>query len=89
METMDYNAIIKNTKIPEFNWHVSNDSIYLEVNSKYNYSVKSWEAINTNARDFRVPVIGKSWNSSKIKKTLDHKYFLHVYKPKNGIHISI
>ena len=29
-----YNAIIKNTKIPEFNWHVSNDSIYLEVNSK-------------------------------------------------------
>ena len=79
-----YNAIIKNTKIPEFNWHVSNDSIYLEVNSKYNYSVKSWETINKNARDFRVPVIGKSWNSSKIKKTLDHKYFLHVYKPKNG-----
>jgi len=79
-----YNAIITNSKIPEFNWHVSNDSIYLEINTIYNYTVKSWEAINKDTRDFRVPVIGRSWKSHKINKTLNHKYFLHVNQPKTG-----
>ncbi|MAM64666.1 MAG: PhoPQ-activated pathogenicity-like protein PqaA type [Candidatus Marinimicrobia bacterium] len=79
-----YNAIITNSKIPEFNWSVSNDSIYLEVNTDANYTVKSWEAINENTRDFRVPVIGRSWKSDEINITLNNKYYLHVSKPKTG-----
>jgi len=79
-----YNAIITNSEIPEFDWHTSNDSIYLEVNTDANYMVKSWEAINDNSRDFRVPVIGRSWKSDEINITLNHKYYLHVSKPKTG-----
>ena len=79
-----YNAIITNSKIPKFNWHVSNDSIYLEVNADANYMVKSWEAINENTRDFRVPVIGRSWKSDEINITFNHKYYLHVSKPTTG-----
>jgi PhoPQ-activated pathogenicity-related protein len=79
-----YNAIITNSKIPEFNWSVSNDSIYLEVNTDANYTVKSWEAINENTRDFRVPVIGRSWKSDEVNITLNNKYYLHVSKPKTG-----
>ena len=79
-----YHAIITNSDIPKFNWYVSNDSIYLNVNTDANYTVKSWEAINENTRDFRVAVIGKSWKSNKINTTSNDKYYLHVSKPKTG-----
>ena len=79
-----YNAIITNSDFPEFNWYVSNDSIYLNINTDANYTVKSWEAINENTRDFRVAVIGKSWKSNKINTTSNDKYYLHVSKPKTG-----
>ena len=79
-----YNAIITNSDFPEFNWYVSNDSIYLNIYTNANYTVKSWEAINENTRDFRVPVIGKSWKSNKINTTSNDKYYLHVSKPKTG-----
>ena len=79
-----YNAIITNSDFPEFNWYVSNDSIYLNINTDANYTVKSWEAINENTRDFRVAVIGKSWKSNKINTTSNDKYYLHVNKPKTG-----
>jgi len=79
-----YHAIITNSDIPKFNWYVSNDSIYLNIYTNANYTVKSWEAINENTRDFRVPVIGKSWKSNKINTTSNDKYYLHVSKPKTG-----
>ena len=79
-----YNAIITNRNIPEFNWYVSNDSIYLEVDSNADYTIKSWQAINENTRDFRVDVIGKSWKSDEIYKTVNDKYYLHVSKPTSG-----
>ena len=79
-----YHAIITDSDIPKFNWYVSNDSIYLNVNTNANYTVKSWEAINENTRDFRVAVIGKSWKSNKINTTSNDKYYLHVSKPKTG-----
>ena len=79
-----YNAIITNRNIPEFNWYVSNDSIYLDVDSNADYTIKSWQAINENTRDFRVDVIGKSWKSDEIYKTANDKYYLHVSKPTSG-----
>tara|TARA_B100001175_G_C19110312_1_gene449404 strand:- start:5 stop:616 length:612 start_codon:yes stop_codon:yes gene_type:complete len=79
-----YHAIITKSDIPEFNWHVSNDSIYLNVNSDVNYTIKSWETINENSRDFRVPVIGKTWKSNNINTTSNNSYYLHVSKPETG-----
>ena len=79
-----YNAIITNSDIPDFNWYVSNDSIYLDVNTDANYTIKSWETINDKTRDFRVAVIGKSWKSNKIDNKSNDKYYLHVSKPKAG-----
>ena len=79
-----YNAIITNRNIPEFNWYLSNDSIYLDVDSNADYTIKSWQAINENTRDFRVDVIGKSWKSDEIYKTVNDKYYLHVSKPTSG-----
>jgi len=79
-----YNAVITDSAIPKFDWSVSADSIYLEVISDADYMVTKWAAVNENARDFRVPVIGKVWKSVEIPQTADNRYAVHFSAPENG-----
>ena len=79
-----YNAVITETTIPKVDWSVSADSIYLEVLSNVNYKVTKWEAVNENARDSRVPVIGKVWKDSELSKTSNNQYAIHFPAPENG-----
>ena len=79
-----YNAVITESPIPKVDWSVSSDSIYLEVLSDVDYKVTKWEAVNENARDFRVPVIGKVWKDLELSKTPDNQYAIHFSAPENG-----
>ena len=79
-----YNAVITESAIPKVDWSVSADSIYLEVLSDVDYKVTKWEAVNENARDFRVPVIGKVWKDSELSKTSNNQYAIHFPEPENG-----
>ncbi|HIN25935.1 MAG TPA: PhoPQ-activated pathogenicity-like protein PqaA type [Candidatus Marinimicrobia bacterium] len=79
-----YNAVITDSAIPKFDWSVNADSIYLEVFSDVDYKVTKWAAVNENARDFRVPVIGKVWKSVEIPQTADNRYAVHFSAPENG-----
>jgi len=79
-----YNAVITESAIPKVDWSVSADSIYLEVLSDVDYKVTKWEAVNENARDFRVPVIGKVWKDLELSKTPDNQYAIHFSAPENG-----
>ena len=79
-----YNAVITESAIPKVDWSVSVDSIYLEVLSDVDYKVTKWEAVNENARDFRVPVIGRVWKDSELSKTSNNQYAIHFPAPENG-----
>ena len=79
-----YNAVITERAIPKVDWSVSADSIYLEVLSDVDYKVTKWEAVNENARDFRVPVIGKVWKDSELSKTSNNRYAIHFSAPETG-----
>ena len=79
-----YNAVITESAIPKVDWSVSADSIYLEVLSDVDYKVTKWEAVNENARDFRVPVIGRVWKDSELSKTSNNQYAIHFPAPENG-----
>ena len=79
-----YNAVITESAIPKVDWSVSADSIYLEVLSDVDYKVTKWEAVNENARDFRVPVIGRVWKDSELSKTSNNQYTIHFPAPENG-----
>jgi len=79
-----YNAVITESAIPKVDWSVSADSIYLEVLSDVDYKVTKWEAVNENARDFRVPVIGKVWKDSELSKTSNNQYAIHFPAPESG-----
>ena len=79
-----YNAVITESAIPKVDWSVSVDSIYLEVLSDVDYKVTKWEAVNENARDFRVPVIGRVWKDSELSKTSNNQYAIHFPAPEKG-----
>ena len=79
-----YNAVITESAIPKVDWSVSADSIYLEVLSDVDYKVTKWEAVNENARDFRVPVIGRVWKDSELSKTSNNQYAIHFPAPERG-----
>ena len=79
-----YNAVITKSAIPKVDWSVSADSIYLEVLSDVDYKVTKWEAVNENARDFRVPVIGRVWKDSELSKTSNNQYAIHFPAPERG-----
>ena len=79
-----YNAVITESAIPKVDWTVSADSIYLEVLSDVDYKVTKWEAVNENARDFRVPVIGRVWKDSELSKTSNNQYAIHFPAPERG-----
>ena len=79
-----YNAVITESAIPNVDWSVSADSIYLEVLSDVDYKVTKWEAVNENARDFRVPVIGRVWKDSELSKTSNNQYAIHFPSPEKG-----
>ena len=79
-----YNAVITESAIPKVDWSVSADSIYLEVLSDVDYKVTKWEAVNENARDFRVPVIGRVWKDSELSQTSNNQYAIHFPAPEKG-----
>jgi PhoPQ-activated pathogenicity-related protein len=84
--TAFYKAVISDSDRPQYNWHVSNDSIYLNVDHTLNsdYSIKQWEAVNNETRDFRVDVIGRSWISTDIPKSANGRYAVKIAQPENG-----
>jgi len=84
--TAFYKAVISDSNRPQYNWHVSNDSIYLNVDHELNsdYSIKQWEAVNNETRDFRVDVIGRSWTSTDIPKSANGRYAVKIAQPENG-----
>jgi hypothetical protein len=55
-----YHAVITDTKIQEFNWDISSDTIYMQIDPESDYIIRKWEAINKQDRDFRIYVIGES-----------------------------
>ena len=84
--TAFYNAVISDSPRPSFEWHVSNDSIYMHVDHETNsdYSIKQWEAVNNDTRDFRVDAIGRTWTSTNIPRTKDGRYAVKIVQPETG-----
>jgi len=79
-----YQATITDTKIPEFSWNISNDTIFLEVDPESDYIIRKWEAINETDRDFRIYVVGEVWQREELDKQADGNYAVHFSSPESG-----
>jgi len=84
--TAFYKAVISDSQRPSFNWSVSNDSIYMHVDHSMNsdYTIKQWEAVNDETRDFRVDAIGRSWIATTLPRSDVGRYAVQITQPENG-----
>jgi PhoPQ-activated pathogenicity-related protein len=79
-----YNAIIKGLPIPQFEWDIRSDTIFIRVDPDSDYRLVKWQAVNPDGRDFRLNVIGKSWQEEEISTEEDGTYSILVDSPETG-----
>jgi PhoPQ-activated pathogenicity-related protein len=79
-----YQRIITGTAIPSFDWTISNDTIYVEVDPESDYMINKWEAVNPTGRDFRKFVVGDAWYKEEINRDKNGKYTIYTEKPDSG-----
>jgi PhoPQ-activated pathogenicity-related protein len=79
-----YHAVITNSRIPEFTWNISGDTINMNIDPESDYLINKWEAVNYKARDFRIYVIGKAWKEETLEKETDGNYNIYISKPDSG-----
>ena len=80
-----YQHIISGTKIPDFSWHISNDTIYADIEPDADYRIRKWEAVNETARDFRLYMVGdEAWHMEPLPYTDNGMYAIPVENPTQG-----
>lgn len=79
-----YHAVITGDSIPEFDWSISNDTIYVQIDPAADYVLSKWEAVNPAGRDFRLNVIGGSWQNERIPPEEDGIYVIPFDEPGSG-----
>jgi len=80
-----YYGIVNDRPRPTFDWRVENDTIYISTSTDMPPSnITLWQAYNPEARDFRLPVLGKAYRASHIPLESDGKYQISVPVPDEG-----
>lgn len=79
-----YNAVVKGTKLPQFDWTLPADGSIRVIAQDKPSAVKLWQATNPDARDFRLDAIGKVWTSTDLKDEGNGTYTARVEKPAKG-----
>ncbi len=80
-----YHSTITETKIPDFQWHISQDTIYAQLPPGIDYQIRLWEAINENARDFKLYVVGEeAWQMETLEISASGNYAIPISAPENA-----
>mgnify|MGYP001018560134 CR=1 FL=1 len=82
--TAFYDAVLHGRPRPRFSWTKARDgSLTVKVQDRPR-QVNVWQAVNPDARDFRVDTIGKTYRSSALAKAKDGTYVARVPAPQKG-----
>ena len=80
-----YDSVIKDKSIPKFDWKIDGNIIIVEIPAQgVEYEIRKWTAINEKARDFRVAVIGRTWESESIPVSDNGHYSIQIDSPETG-----
>jgi len=80
-----YHSTITDTKIPDFTWNISQDTIYAKVGSDGEYQIRLWEAVNPEGRDFKSYVVGdEAWQMKAFDLSEDGSYAIPIAEPEKG-----
>lgn len=79
-----YQMIIADRPRPEIDWTFADDGTIRVTADATPKSVVLWQAVNPNARDFRVETIGKAYQSTPLRAGADGSYVAKVAAPEKG-----
>ncbi len=77
-------AIAHNLERPTFTWDFDGSDTILVHTKTAPQSVTLWQAVNPDARDFRVDTIGKAFRATELKSNGNGTYVVRVNKPEKG-----
>lgn len=81
-------SIISGTPRPRFTWRTDPDGTMRVASETKPLSVKLWQAVNPNARDFRLQTIGRAFVSTELKSSSPGSYVAKVGPPAHGFTAS-
>lgn len=84
-----YRNIIQNKPLPEMDWKIEQDSIYLKINTQIPYEIAIWKANNPQKRDFRSWEVGNdAWKKTPIDVVTSGNYAIKIPEA-NGFTASL
>jgi PhoPQ-activated pathogenicity-related protein len=79
-----YQYVISGRDLPTIGWSIEGNTIHLEIDPNANHTVRKWEAVNPEARDFRIYVNGEAWVMEPLEKSGDGSYEVTIEEPEMG-----
>jgi PhoPQ-activated pathogenicity-related protein len=79
-----YQSIVFNTALPRFSWSLAASNSVRVVPADPPSEVRLWQAVNPNARDFRLATIGPAWQSTLLTNQSHGSYLGTVAPPVQG-----
>jgi PhoPQ-activated pathogenicity-related protein len=79
-----FNAILNETKLPDYDWNILADGSIKVTTLNRPKEVLLWQCTNTEARDFRIEVTGKTWVSRQLRSDGKGSYLAKVSEPPKG-----
>ena len=79
-----FNAILNETKLPDYDWNILADGSIKVTTLDRPKEVLLWQCTNTEARDFRIEVTGKTWVSRQLRSDGKGSYLAKVSEPPKG-----
>jgi PhoPQ-activated pathogenicity-related protein len=63
-----FNSVIHDEPLPKMDWKVTDTSFDVAVDPNSDYEIALWQITNPEARDFRIWVVGKTWEKTVLEK---------------------
>jgi len=80
-----YHTTITDAKIPAFEWSIDGNNIQASVDPEADYTIRLWEAVNPESRDFKSYVVGEeAWKMKELELAADGQYNLSIDLPEAG-----
>jgi PhoPQ-activated pathogenicity-related protein len=87
METLSafFKSVVTQTPRPDFDWRIENGAFLIKTRPQQPpQRIRLWQVDNKEARDFRIPVIGKTWTFTEIPLAENGSYWISVDRPQKG-----
>ncbi len=79
-----HHTIVNGTPRPQFNWKIDDQNRLIVTCQTKPQRVVLWQAINSEARDFRVDTIGRAYKSKELSPAADGNYEAQLVAPEKG-----